>query len=272
VTGGKALTSGELLADRGHQIEVVAIGGGGLLLLGLIERSTKDLGLVGLVSGDRLVKPVPLPAALREAADDVGRLMKLSPGWLKELAPTADELRAAAARAITHDNSEGFRQIMTQETLSNMTLTMSALADLGYSKPAIADMLADLTMGGLVEKWRRGNRDHYELARVPALVALVGGVLPATAPIWSTRFKIVASLVSTEAATLGKKPMVQAVSILKQLEQHRHDLEDLGVRPPPHLPGWSDVASWARHALLHESRSEQKTGRSRHRGPVHARE
>jgi hypothetical protein len=33
-----ALTAvGDLLADRGHAIEVVAIGGGGLLLLGLIE-------------------------------------------------------------------------------------------------------------------------------------------------------------------------------------------------------------------------------------------
>ena len=42
---------GELLADRGHQIEVVAIGGGGLLLLGLIERSTKDLDLVALSPG-----------------------------------------------------------------------------------------------------------------------------------------------------------------------------------------------------------------------------
>ena len=34
---------GELLADRGHAVELVAIGGGSLLLLGLIERPTKDL-------------------------------------------------------------------------------------------------------------------------------------------------------------------------------------------------------------------------------------
>lgn len=73
---------GELLADRGHQIEVVAIGGGSLLLLGLIERPTKDLDLVALVAGDRLIKPDPLPAALLEAANDVGRMMKLRPGWL----------------------------------------------------------------------------------------------------------------------------------------------------------------------------------------------
>ena len=119
------------------------------------------------------MKPVPLPAALREAADDVARLMKLSSGWLnagpaslldlglpegflgrtvrrkyegltvqlasrydqvcfklyaaaddsprgkhfadlKQLAPSADELLAAASWVLTHDNSEGFRQILGQ--------------------------------------------------------------------------------------------------------------------------------------------------------------
>ncbi len=168
-----SLLWGDLLAHRGHEIEVAAIGGGSLLLLGLIERSTKDLDLVGLVVRERLVKPVPLPPALREAADDVAQLMKLSPGWLnagpaslldlglpdgflertvrrnyggltvrlasrydqvcfklyaaaddsprgkhfadlKELAPAADELRAAARWVTTHDPSEGFRLILSQ--------------------------------------------------------------------------------------------------------------------------------------------------------------
>jgi hypothetical protein len=164
---------GDLLQERNHQVEVVAIGGGGLLLLGLIERTTKDLDLVGLKLGDELVKPVPLPEALREAADDVAKLMRLAPGWLnagpasmldlglpegflgrtvrreygglvihlasrydqicfkvyaaaddsprgkhfadlKQLAPSPDELRGAAAWAVTHDSSEGFRQILDQ--------------------------------------------------------------------------------------------------------------------------------------------------------------
>ena len=164
---------GDLLEDRKHRVEVVAIGGGGLLLLGLIERATKDLDLVGLKVGAQLVKPVPLPVFLLEAADDVAKLMKLSPGWLnagpaslldlgvpegflerttrreygglvihlasrydqicfklyaaaddsphgkhfadlKQLAPTPDELRGAAAWTVTHDPSEGFRQILDQ--------------------------------------------------------------------------------------------------------------------------------------------------------------
>jgi len=164
---------GDLLEERKQHVEVVAIGGGGLLLLGLIERATKDLDLVGLKLGDQLVKPVPLPEALREAAEDVAKLMKLSPGWLnagpasmldlglpdgflertsrreygglvihlasrydqicfkvyaaaddsprgkhfadlRQLAPSPDELRSAAAWVITHDSSEGFRQILDQ--------------------------------------------------------------------------------------------------------------------------------------------------------------
>jgi hypothetical protein len=162
------------------------------------------------------------------------------------------------------------RPFMTQEALPNLTLTTSAFADLGYSKPAIADMLADLTAGGLVEKWRRGNRDHYELARVESLVGLLGGALPATAPIWSTRFKIIASLVSTEAATREKKPMVQAVAILKQLEQYHDQFEDLGVKPPASLPTWFDLATWVRRALLDDPGAEQDIARWRSRYHMNA--
>ena len=164
---------GDLLEERQQHVEVVAIGGGGLLLLGLIDRSTKDLDLVGLRVGEEVVKPVPLPASLQEAADDVAKLMKLSPGWinavpasmldlglpdgflgrtirreygglvihlasrfdqicfkvyaaaddsprgkhfadLRQLSPTPEELRDAAAWVLTHDSSEGFRLILDQ--------------------------------------------------------------------------------------------------------------------------------------------------------------
>ncbi len=144
------------------------------------------------------------------------------------------------------------RPIMVHETSPTMTLTVSAFADLGYSKPAIADVLNDLALVSVVERWRRGNRDHYELVKVQALQDLVGGALPAAAPSWASRFRILASLLAAEAVTREKKPVVQAVAILKQLERHHAALERLGVKPPAHAQTWPELASWARRALLDE--------------------
>ncbi len=75
-------TLGALLADRGHYYEVVAIGGGGLLLLGHIERSTKDLDLIALVEKDQFISANPLPLNLLQAAEEVGRALELGQEWL----------------------------------------------------------------------------------------------------------------------------------------------------------------------------------------------
>lgn len=73
---------GQLLADRGLHYEVVAIGGGGLLLLGLIDRTTKDLDLLALVKGRELISAAPLPPPFVQAAEEVGRALDLRKGWL----------------------------------------------------------------------------------------------------------------------------------------------------------------------------------------------
>jgi len=73
---------GQLLLDRGHHYEVVAIGGGGLLLIGLIDRPTKDLDLVAMRAGKALAPVGTLPAPLREAVEDVARVLELAPNWL----------------------------------------------------------------------------------------------------------------------------------------------------------------------------------------------
>lgn len=139
---------------------------------------------------------------------------------------------------------------MTHEGFRTMAVPVSALTDIGYSKPALGDVLASLTMAGLLEKWRRGNRDYYELSRVAALQALVGGVLPRTAPNWALRFRVVAGLLFQEAATREKKPVVQAVAIQRELERHRDVLERLSLKPPARTQDWAELARWAEATLL----------------------
>lgn len=73
---------GQLLMDRSQPFDVVAIGGGGLLLIGLIERSTKDVDLVALRDGAALRPVTTLPPVLREAIEDVARVLDLSPNWM----------------------------------------------------------------------------------------------------------------------------------------------------------------------------------------------
>jgi len=58
------------------------LGGGSLLLLKLIERTTKDLDLVALLKDGQLVSADPLPTALLQAAEDVGRALELGKDWL----------------------------------------------------------------------------------------------------------------------------------------------------------------------------------------------
>jgi len=75
-------TLGALLEDRGHSFELVAIGGGGLLLLEIIERPTKDLDALALVENGDYKYARPLPAALAEAVADTAGVLGLAPDWL----------------------------------------------------------------------------------------------------------------------------------------------------------------------------------------------
>lgn len=168
----EALTTlGEVLSSRRLRFEVVAVGGGALLLLGLLDRPTKDLDIVALAHGDDLRTSEPFPPELAQACAEVGRAMGLLPNWmnagptslldyglpdgfvaraerrtyggglvvhvasrldqihlkfyaavddgpdgkhaqdLRRLAPTHEELRAAARWAVTHDTSAPFREL-----------------------------------------------------------------------------------------------------------------------------------------------------------------
>jgi hypothetical protein len=72
---------GEQLATAGERYELVVIGSG-LLALGIIERSTRDVDLLALRSGDKLDSAEPLPKKLATARDRVARDFSLPVEWL----------------------------------------------------------------------------------------------------------------------------------------------------------------------------------------------
>ena len=53
---------GAVLASRGSIFEIVVVGGSGLLLLGLAERTTRDLDVLAIVSDGRYGSSAPLPS------------------------------------------------------------------------------------------------------------------------------------------------------------------------------------------------------------------
>ena len=73
---------GEQLAAAGERYELVVIGGSGLLVLGIIERSTRDVDLLALRSGDKLDSAEPLPEKLATARGRVARDFSLPVEWL----------------------------------------------------------------------------------------------------------------------------------------------------------------------------------------------
>jgi hypothetical protein len=73
---------GEQLTAAGERYELVVIGGSGLLALGIIERSTRDVDLLALRSGDKLDSAEPLPKKLAAARARVARDFSLPADWL----------------------------------------------------------------------------------------------------------------------------------------------------------------------------------------------
>ncbi len=73
---------GDVLTDRRRTYELVAVGGSSLMLLGLLERPTRDLDILALIESGHYVKARPLPEPLLEAVRDVGQALGLGDRWV----------------------------------------------------------------------------------------------------------------------------------------------------------------------------------------------
>lgn len=73
--------SQQLLA-RHERYSIVVVGGSGLLVLGVIARTTRDIDVVALLRDGSIVSPNPLPEGLLAAARLVAADFGLSEAWL----------------------------------------------------------------------------------------------------------------------------------------------------------------------------------------------
>ena len=74
-------TLGALLEERGEAIGVLIIGGGSLLLLGVVERPTADVDVVGFPSATGYARADVLPDFLMTAVREVGDALGLGDSW-----------------------------------------------------------------------------------------------------------------------------------------------------------------------------------------------
>lgn len=134
-------TLGEVLQARGHEFDLAVVGGGGLLLLGLIERPTKDLDVVALVSSEGFVSADPLPDPLATAVRDVAELLGLDDQWVN-CGPT-DLLRFGlpdgfARRAITR--KYGSLTVRVASRRDQIFCKLYAAVDSGPRSKHVADL------------------------------------------------------------------------------------------------------------------------------------
>ena len=74
-------TLGALLEERGEAIGVLIVGGASLLLLGVVERPTADVDVVGFSSAAGYARADVLPEFLATAVREVGDALGLGESW-----------------------------------------------------------------------------------------------------------------------------------------------------------------------------------------------
>lgn len=109
----------ETLEARHLRYELVAVGGSGLLLLGLLSRATRDLDIVAVVDDGKYVKAQPLPQALLDAARDVGEVMGIGAEWLN----------AGPAALLDFGLPEGFAQRVETRDFGALVLHLASRTD-----------------------------------------------------------------------------------------------------------------------------------------------
>jgi hypothetical protein len=112
---------GRVLADRGLQYRLLVVGGSALLLEEAATRTTQDVDVAAVASGDAgFTAHFELPDDLREAVLDVAATLGLPPDWMN----------AGAAALVSDLLPSGYERRLRTRSFAGLTVSVLGRADL----------------------------------------------------------------------------------------------------------------------------------------------
>lgn len=151
----------QTLEARGLSYELAAVGGSSLLLLGLIDRPTRDLDVIATVDADGYHAIRNLPPPLAESVRDVGEVMGIGPDWLN----------TGPVGLLDFGLPEGFAEraeirrfgaltLHLASRVDQIALKLYAAADQGLASKHMADLRALTPSAGELLNAARWTRTH----------------------------------------------------------------------------------------------------------------
>lgn len=108
----------------------------------------------------------------------------------------------------------------------------SDMVEIGYSKRNLAEILEELCLSKLFDKFLLKNQYRYRLIKNDQLLRVVGP-LPEYTPSWHVIFEILFSLRDCINRTVNSSESTQVVEIRNLLMSFEEDLKRLNLTPPP---------------------------------------
>lgn len=110
-------------------------------------------------------------------------------------------------------------------------LSIAEVAEIGYSKRNLAEILDDLHFGNLFDRFMQGNQQRYRLKNNSSLFQILDPI-PQFAPSWHLIFKILLSLRICIQRIENYAESTKVVELRSCLKKHEKTFQKLGISPP----------------------------------------
>ena len=113
----------------------------------------------------------------------------------------------------------------------NTDFSIAEVAEIGYSKRNLAEVLNDFHTSNLFHRFMQGNQHLYRLNKNSPLFQMLKPI-PEFAPSWHLVFKVLLSLRACIHRIENYSESTKVVELRNCVKEHEKSLEKLGIVPP----------------------------------------